>query len=99
MSQLGFLSKLLLTFSITKRCRFHCLNCTGVSSNASNINNASPYTAVECQATSNSMLSNGQIMRQLPTRKLVYSLKEKNLRLQVPSFAHGNNISPTTNYL
>ena len=58
MSQLGFLSKLLLTFSITKRCRFHCLNCTGVSSNASNINNASPYTAVECQATSNSMLSN-----------------------------------------
>lgn len=40
-----------------------------------------------------------QMMWQVPTAKLVYSFKEKNLRLQVPSFAHGYNISPTTNYL
>lgn len=40
-----------------------------------------------------------QKMWQVPTGKLVYCFKEKNLRLQVPSFAHGKNISPTTNYL
>lgn len=39
-----------------------------------------------------------QIIREIP-QKLIYSFKEKNLRLQMSSFTHGKNIVPATNYL
>ena len=55
---------------------------------------------IECQVMTDFMLpiaeNNGDNYRYV---YLIYSFKEKNLRLQVPLFTNDKNIGPATNHL